>query len=310
MAIIINSIFPIIILLVTGNLLRRYHFLSPEFWRGSEKLVYYILFPALLIHKISQVDLAHFPLFRMLSFLWILFAILSLLAFLIYKISHSQAFQFSSIYQAVTRFNSYIYFAIVAEFWGNSGLAIASVLTGLIVPTVNILCVASFSVNGDKFSLKKTLLSIGKNPLFLACITGFIINILPFNLPMFILGSLDIFARASLPLALLAVGAAVQVKSLYKVHIGFTPFPIWLAAITRLFIAPFICFMLAKLMGLSSEIAYSFTLAFAVPTATSAYILSKQLGGDAEMMATHISLQTLLSPISLFFWLSLFSYLR
>lgn len=309
MAIIINSIFPIIILLITGNILRRYNFLSPEFWRGSEKLVYYILFPALLIHKISQVDLAHFPLLKMFGFLGVLFTILSALAFIIYKLSHSQAFQFSSIYQSVTRFNSYIYFAIVAEFWGNNGLAVASVLTGLIVPTVNILCVASFSVNGDKFNLKHTLLSIGKNPLFLACITGFVINILPFNLPNFILGSLDIFARASLPLALLAVGAAVQVHSLYKVHTGFTPFPIWLSAITRLFITPFICFMLAKLMALPSPIAYSFTLAFAVPTATSSYILSKQLGGDADMMATHISLQTLLSPISLFLWLSLFNYL-
>jgi predicted permease len=37
----------------------------------------------------------------------------------------------------------------------------------------------------------------------------------------------------------------------------------------------------------------------AVPTATSAYILARQMGGDAELMAAIITAQTLLSMLTL-----------
>ena len=54
--------------------------------------------------------------------------------------------------------------------------------------------------------------------------------------------------------------------------------------------------------GVSRDVALLFA---ALPTATSAYILARQLGGDAELMAALITGQTLLAMLSLPLWLSL-----
>ncbi len=307
MLFVLNAILPITILLIIGNILRRYMFHAEEFWQGVERLIYYILFPAMLIYKISNVNLSALPFLRMLIFLLILFAILVVISYGTFRLLGASANQFSSIVQSIARFNSYVFFALVAELLGAEALTIAAVATGLIVPITNIICITSFSYKDGQFKMMRIVCSVMKNPLFLACVIGFSLNILPIHLPNFIISTLNILGAAALPLALLAVGAAVRLKSLYKKHENFTPIDLLVCAFIRLYIVPAICLGLAMLMGFDSRLTMIFVLAFAAPTATSSYILAKQLGGDYEMMASHISIQTILSALSLTVWLSVLS---
>jgi len=62
---------------------------------------------------------------------------------------------------------------------------------------------------------------------------------------------------------------------------------------------------LALLLGLDPVTRDVALLFAALPTATSAYILARQLGGDAELMAALITGQTLLAMASLPLWLRL-----
>jgi predicted permease len=52
---------------------------------------------------------------------------------------------------------------------------------------------------------------------------------------------------------------------------------------------------LAMAMGLSGTLVQACVLLAALPTATSSYILARQLGGDAPLMAAIVSGQTLLA---------------
>jgi predicted permease len=80
---------------------------------------------------------------------------------------------------------------------------------------------------------------------------------------------------------------------------------VWAATVIKLVLMPALVLGLALLLGLppiSRDVALLFA---ALPTATSAYILARQLGGDAELMAALITAQTLLAMLTLPLWLGL-----
>lgn len=307
MNVIFIALLPTILLLVLGNVLRRRGFVPLAFWAAGDKLTYFVLFPAMLVTKVSQVDLGKINFSQIFLFVLLYFAFLSLLTWGIYRQTKASPNQFSSLYQGILRFNSYVYFAIVGALWGSEALAMAALIAGVVIPMVNVCCVASFAVGSGDFSLLRTLKTIIKNPLIIAALLGFIANLFPLILPQVLFDTLAILAKAALPLALLSVGAAVQIKMLFVASEGFSQQALWLGTLARLIIAPMVALLLANLLHIHEEILLILVVFAAVPTATSSYILAKQLQGDAQMMATIISLQTVLSVLTLVFWLHLLS---
>jgi len=101
-------------------------------------------------------------------------------------------------------------------------------------------------------------------------------------------------AAASLPLGLLCVGAALKPKELG----GEIPTLGWNSAV-RLLAVPLLAYGVAALFALPAMETTILVLFFALPTAPTAYVLTRQLGGDSHLMAGIITLQTLLAAASL-----------
>lgn len=174
------------------------------------------------------------------------------------------------------------------------------------MPTVNVICVLSFSVGGGKVNLLRVIYSVIKNPLIIGCLLGFIANLYPALLPVAVFNTMDILSRAALPLALLSIGAAVRVSLIFDLSNTVNPLMLWSTTLVRLFVCPLLYWAIAVLFGFDDITTHILILLAAVPTATSSYILTKQLGGDADLMVTIISLETVLSIFSLMFWLYIF----
>ncbi len=102
--------------------------------------------------------------------------------------------------------------------------------------------------------------------------------------------TLEIVSRAALPFGLLAVGAALKPEGI-KGHFG----PVIFSSIAQFGIKPLVTVVLIDYMGLTGAAASVLVIAFMTPTAPSAYILARQLGGDTETMASIITFQTLLA---------------
>lgn len=305
MVIILAAIVPTIFLMILGNSFRRSGFLPADFWAASDKLTYYALFPALLITKVSQVDLSAIDFSQLLLFIVLYFSGVSLIVYVIYRLTGENRKQFSSVYQGVLRFNSYIYFAIAEAVWGQQTLALSALIAGSVIPIVNVCCIASFSVGSGHFSVRSTIKSILNNPLIIGAMLGFLANLFPILLPRVLFDSLAILSKAALPLALLSVGAAIQVKMLFATYDKSSYWRITLTTVGRLLFAPLLAYLLTIGLGITGDMKLVLVLFAAVPTATSSYILAKQMGGDAEMMATLISLETVMSVFSLLLWLKL-----
>ncbi|HGN0572767.1 TPA: hypothetical protein ACKRI4_000076 [Proteus mirabilis] len=69
--------------------------------------------------------------------------------------------------------------------------------------------------------------------------------------------------------------------------------------VTRLLIVPIIAYSVANFLGLSPLVMMLLVIFFSIPTAPTSYILTRQLGGDSELMAGIITSQTMLAAITL-----------
>jgi spore germination cell wall hydrolase CwlJ-like protein len=93
--------------------------------------------------------------------------------------------------------------------------------------------------------------------------------------------------QAALPLGLLCVGAALGGASL-----GQQVKPLLAASLFKFLVMPLTTWGLCRLLGLSGQAAVVAVLFQALPTASSSYVMARQMGGNAPLMATIIALQT------------------
>lgn len=288
-----TALTPVLLLILVGFGLKRAAFLPEDTWPGMERLTYFVLFPALLVGTLGNQSLDGVPWPGMLAVVVGTLAIATTALVLWYRLQSSvDGPTFTSIFQGGVRFNTYIALAVAQAFFGYEGLALAAVAAGLIIVLVNLLCVFVLIRFGNAAHRGITLYAreVGGNPLVLGCTIGWFLSLSGIGLPGITEDILEIVGRAALPLGLLAVGAALKPGAVP----GHTR-SIAISSIVQFGLKPASAVLLISSVGLSDVAAAAVLVAFIAPTAPSAYILARQLGGDAETMASIITFQTLLA---------------
>lgn len=290
------ALLPDFLLILLGQALRRWLHLGDHFWTGLEKLVYFVLFPALLFNSIARANLAlseAAPLLLAGLLTMMTGMALGSLARWLFPIS---AISFASQFQCAFRFNTYIGLAVAAKLHGAAGIAAMGLLAGAMVPPANIAAVGMLARQGDA-SLWREL---AKNPLVLGTLAGLLWNISGVPLPGPAGQFLGRLAEAAIALGLLAVGAALKLDG--RPGGGYAAGS-WFLAV-KLLALPVAAIGLARLFGLTG-MSFDVLLAYAaLPTASSAYILAQRMGGDGRSVAWLISVGTLLAMLTLPLWLA------
>ncbi|SDH31952.1 hypothetical protein SAMN05216603_10825 [Pseudomonas benzenivorans] len=287
------ALWPLFALIVAGYYLRRWEFPNEAFWPGAERLNYFILFPALLFSSLATAPLDNPALPRLALAVMLGLGLAWLALLLLRRLRGWPAGRFGAFSQGALRFNTYLGLAAVGSLFGQAGLTLAALMLALLVPTVNVLSVWSLTAERG-VSARSLLLPILKNPLILACLGGALINLAGLGLPGGSGRLLGLLAAASLPLGLLCVGAALKPERLG----GEIPALAW-NSVLRLLGMPLLAWAVAYGLRLPALESGVLVLFFALPTAPTAYVLTRQLGGDSQLMAGIITLQTLLAAASL-----------
>ncbi|MCW8930847.1 MAG: AEC family transporter [Gammaproteobacteria bacterium] len=287
------ALIPIMVLIFIGYGLKRVHFLSDDAWSGIEKLTYFVLFPALLIQTLGNQNLVgtSWP-SMLLVVIGTLLTSATILIIYHQKIASDNNTTFTSIFQGGVRYNAYIAFAVAQGLFGTDGLAMASIAAGFMIVLVNLLCISAFVIWG-KAKLKGIIpfiREVAGNPLIIGCTIGWFLSLSGIGLPGITGDILEIIGRAALPFGLLAVGAALK-PEMIRGHLR----PIAISSIVQFGLKPLIAALLIYNTGLAGVSAGVLIIIFMTPTAPSAYILARQLGGDTETMASIITFQTLLA---------------
>ncbi|MBU1282478.1 MAG: AEC family transporter [Gammaproteobacteria bacterium] len=287
------ALWPLFTLIVAGYYLRRWAFPNEAFWPGAERLNYFMLFPALLFSSLAKAPLDNPALPRMALAVMLALGIAWLALLVVRRVRGWPAGRFGAFSQGILRFNTYLGLAAVGSLFGQEGLTLAAIMLALMVPTVNVLSVWSLTAERG-VSARSLLLPILKNPLILACLGGALVNFSGLGLPGGTDRLLSLLAAASLPLGLLCVGAALKPEQLG----GEIP-ALASNSLLRLLAMPMLAWAVAYGLQLPTMESTVLVLFFALPTAPTAYVLTRQLGGDSQLMAGIITLQTLLAAASL-----------
>jgi malonate transporter len=296
---IINSLAPVLLVILLGLFLKRFKLIEDHYWTGIENLCYYILFPALLIKtlataRIDSTELLSFSgmvLFAIISMSLIMLALYPLLR----RTTQMSPAAFTSLFQGATRWHGFIALSIAGFLLGDEAVAYMAVTMAVIIPPLNVInvWVLAHFANGDT-GLKSVLLKLLKNPFIISCASGAFLNLSGIGLSGPIYASFDMLGSGALGMALMAVGAGLIFREVRQQRLL-----VLIGSTIRLLVMPALMFLGAWLFDVDGVARTVAVIAGAVPTAASAFVLARQMGGDAALMASLITVQVVLSILTL-----------
>ncbi|OZG74566.1 transporter [Hahella sp. CCB-MM4] len=290
------ALLPIFILIVIGNAMRRLNFPGDQFWSPAEKFLYYFLFPAMLVNKLTYASREGLLLDKLFYAIALAFIVGTVMLWGMQRWIKWSGPTFTSIYQGGIRFNSYVGLAAAQSLMGDQGLAIAALMMSIMIPLLNLLCIGNFALYAKQAQpgWRGIAKAIATNPLIVGSLAGLLFNTLGIRFPDTVDQVLDLVGNMALPMGLLCVGAALNLKALSNQGSSMIS-----ATLFKLILFPWVFVGAGMIVGLPDITLTAFAILGALPTATASYILARQLGGDAPLMAAMISGQTLLAMASM-----------
>ena len=282
-------------LILFGFFLNRITDWGRSFWGGLEKLIYFVLFPALLFNSIARTSIDFVAAAPALKTAVVIVLVGIALAWLARPLFRPTDKSFASGFQTAFRFNSYIGLAIAGRLHGEAGIAAFGIIIGLVVPLCNVASVSALARHNNA-SLWKELV---RNPLILATVGGVLYSLSELPLPEVAQMLISRMGAASLACGLLCVGAALELKSIGK-NAGLISY----FTAVKLIAMPVAAIFSARALGVTGVYFDMVVLLAALPTATSAYVLAIRMGGDGQLVAQGVTVSTLAGMVAIPFWLS------
>ena len=299
MAVVIAALLPVFLLIALGFILKRSLMRLDTQWHGLERLTYYVLFPMLLIQTLVKADLTKVPVGGVGGALFLSALAMSLLCLALRPLLARSGIDgpaFTSIFQGATRWQTYVALAVSGSLHGEIGLALASVAMVAIIPLVNVFSVSVLAhyAAPEKQSARAIVMTVVRNPLIWACGVGLVLNVTPVPLPKLWHEVADALGRSSLAIGLLVTGAGLHLEGMFRPSLAAS-----VAVALKLILMPVLAVALALWFGLTGSNLAIVTACSAVPASSSAYVLARQMGGDAPLLAQIITLQTILAAITM-----------
>ena len=294
----LNAIMPTFLLLAFGYFLRQANFVTDDFLKKTNGLVFKFFLPVLLFNNIYKTNLLE--LFDGTMFIFAVGSLLLLYAGLCIIVPRvvREPKQRGVIIQAIFRSNYVIFgVSLVTNVFGEEHAAVASVLSAVLVPLYNTLSVVALAVytSGDRVKFGPTVLKVLKNPLIIATLLGIAASFVGLRFPGFLATTVTDVARLATPLALIVLGGDFRFKRL-RGNIS----KAMVAVLFKLVIIPVIFIPFAILAGIRGANLLALALAWETPTAVSSYIMAQEAGADSELAGQLVVLSSACSIVTVF----------
>ncbi len=295
-----TALLPVFLVVMLGLGLRSARLVGAQQWQAIDHVCYYVLFPAIIVRAIATADLTGVPVAGMVAAIFLglltMFALLLALRRQLSDLMGLDGPAYSSLFQGAVRYHTFIMFAIVPAILGSDALALAALAAVAMIPVLNAASVIVVSVygRGTPPGIRFILRQLAVNPFILACLAGIALKLLVPPLPEPLVQTLDLVGRGALGLALLTIGAGLTLNTAVSAKA-----PVALAVVLKLLVMPAVIGFWTWAFGIDGLPQTVAILAAAVPTGSGSYILARQLGGDAPLIAGILTAQVVAAAITL-----------
>ncbi len=304
--VIINGIVPVFLLIALGYGLKKSNFLPIGAWPPISSFAVYVLYPGWLIPAVWHADLGGISTgpvsFGVLGAVVVATAVgFGLKPFL--KLSGPT---FTSVFQGLMRFNSFVFVPVAAAIFGPKATGIASIAISALIPASNMVCILVLAQWGEPEAnpdyptrapdrtprgMAKTLVT---NPIFASCLIGLFLNAIHARSAPLIDKPLTMLGEAAIPTGLILAGAGLSFSYIVK-----KPFLVTLVSLFKVVAMPILAYAICRTLG-GDRLAQGVALACgAAPCAAAAYVQARHMGGDAPLMAGIVAMTTTLSALSM-----------
>lgn len=295
MSAILAGVVPVFALIALGWGLKASRFIAAETWGPIERVTYFVFYPGFLIPTIwtAQFEgLASAPLGAASVAAVFLIGGAAVVAKPLTGLSGPA---FASVFQGLVRWNSFVFLPVVVAVFGPAGLARAAIVIGLLVPVINVMAVLVLARwgEGQGGGWRSAGQALARNPILWSCGIGLLLNALRVP-PGPVDEALDLLGDGALPLGLLVAGAGLNFAAAAA-----RPVSIGAVCLVKLVVMPVLMWGLCRLFGgdaLSQGVALACGSA---PGAAASYVLARQMGGDAPLMAGIVAFTTLASVVTI-----------
>jgi malonate transporter len=298
-------ILPVFAVIVTGWIVGYTGYLSRTLSDALIHFAYNIAMPALLIVTIAQEPGHSLINWRFL----VAFGGGSLLCFILVlgimsiHVSRSLASRTMHGMAASMTNTGFVALPVLQAIYGHRAVlpaAIATVFVAVVMfpMTVILLELNRPDARGSRTAPMAMVKHIVLNPMVISTLIGMLWSVLDLPMPGPVVTYLGIFADALTPCALFAIGLGLSIQGL-RVNLGRSS----LLSTVKLVIMPLIVYGLSVSLGLDPLYTIAAVICAAVPTAKTVYILAGEYHCEEMMVASTVSMTTLLSIISLVVWM-------
>ena len=291
-------------MIALGYGLRKSGFLPDEAWRPIEKLSINIFYPSFLIPAIWHADLAGGGATVAGAAAVGATLIVAAATLAAKPLITLDGPAYTSVFQGVIRWNSFVFLPVIQSAYGERGLALAAVMIACIIPVTNIACVAVLARWGADqrgvrpLALLKAMLA---NPILLACLIGLALNFLRAPSIPGLSDTMSLLGAAALPLGLIVAGAGLSFAEVKRRRVAITA-----VTVVKLGVMPPLMWFIAWALGGDALAQGVALICGAAPGSAASYMLARQMGGDAPLMAGIIAATTVGSAVMIPILLAVF----
>jgi malonate transporter and related proteins len=296
-----DAIIPVFGVIAIGFIAKRLKVVPDTAWPAVNSFGYWLLYPAFLFSTVASADFSGPETLPFLASLIIGFALAAVWGLSMRFVFRGDGPAYTSVFQGSVRWNGFIMLAAAPALYGPQGTALVALGFGPVVAFVNLISVsvlARWGNNDVRPTISGALGEVIKNPLVVASIVGVIANLSGASKMMGpVAEGITLLGRAALPVALVSVGAALSFGSAQKV-----PWHLSMGVVSKLLVAPVLMLGAGTLLGLPPLLLAVAVGLASMPSAPASYVLAREMGGDAPLMASIVTATTLLSLITIPLW--------
>ncbi len=305
----LNATMPIFLLMVLGYVFRQLGFISDSFAKSMNTFVFKIALPFNLFYQLYSVDFVAAWNTKFVLYCFGTTAGSIFIAWALGRLIRKKGVRGEFIQASYRSSASLLGMAYLESIYGSSTMGPLMMLGA--VPLYNVAAVIVLNLTAPKDDsapkaslgeqVKNALLGIAKNPIILSILIGFVWSLLHLPMPEILSDTIGYVGGCASPLGLLSLGAMIDPKEI-KGEIK----PLLGASFLKLvgYVALFV--PLAVMLGFRNDGLVAILIMLGSASTVAGFTMARNMGHDGNLSSGVVMLTTLLSSLTLTFWLYLF----
>ena len=304
MIVAVNAVLPSFLIIALGLYIRRRGKLDDKSLGKFNSLAFRVFLPFQIFKNIYDSPLCEAFDLKLVIFVFVGLLLARGLALLTAIVTEPRRDRRGVMAQGMFRGNYVLLgMPLIESLFGAGGSGLAALMIAVNIPIYNVLSVIFLELYaGGEINVRKMVKDILTNPLIDATAIGLFAKAV--NLPVYALApvgsALKSLSGVATPLCLFILGASFAPAGIR----GYAK-SLWITVAFKLVVIPGLALAAAALLGIRGVGLGVVMISFGAPTAVNSYTMARELGGDSELAAGIVVVDTALSCLTLFGWIVL-----